>query len=309
MVRAAQTKREERRIALIAIVVGILLMMLKFAAYSITGSAAIFSDAMESIVNVVASMMALYSLMYAAQPADEVHPYGHGKIEFISAGVEGGMILFAGVAIAFRTIDILLFREFRLDELGLGLVLMTVAMIGNGGIGLVLIHTGRKNHSITLEADGRHLLADAITSIAALIALGLIRWTKWTWIDPVTALLIAVYIGYTGFTLLQRAYAGLMDSRDLGDESLIAGILEAHIGPEGKMPKICSYHKLRHRHSGRYHWVDFHVVVPPTLTVEQGHSIASAIEYEIEQALREGNATAHIEPCRDQECCEAASTI
>lgn len=293
----------ERRLALLAVAVGVGLLGLKFTAYAITGSAAIFSDALESIINVLASLVALYSLNYAARPADESHPYGHGKIEFISAGFEGGMITLAAAAIAFRTIDILLFHEIRIEAVGLGLVLMVIAMCVNGGVGLALVRTGRKLHSITLEADGRHLLTDAVTTVGVLLALGVVQLTGWVWADPIAALLIAVYIALTGLSLLRRSYEGLMDKQDLADDRLIAGILDAHVGPAGREPRICSYHKLRHRHSGRYHWVDFHLVVPPHISVDRGHAIASAIEYEIEQTIGEGNATAHIEPCREEGCC------
>lgn len=293
----------ERRLALLAVAVGVGLLGLKFTAYAITGSAAIFSDALESIINVLASLVALYSLNYAARPADESHPYGHGKIEFISAGFEGGMITLAAAAIAFRTIDILLFHEIRIEAVGLGLVLMVIAMCVNGGVGLALVRTGRKLHSITLEADGRHLLTDAVTTVGVLVALGVVQLTGWVWADPIAALLIAVYIALTGLSLLRRSYEGLMDKQDLADDRLIAGILDAHVGPAGREPRICSYHKLRHRHSGRYHWVDFHLVVPPHISVDRGHAIASAIEYEIEQTIGEGNATAHIEPCREEGCC------
>src|SRR5213075_30578 len=120
--------------------------------------------------------------------------------------------------------------------------------------------------------------------------------------DPIAALLIAVYISMLSIGLLRRSAAGLMDEQDLQDDSKIRQILDSHLGPLGKEPRICSYHKLRHRHSGRYHWVDFHIMVPGNLDIDRGHAIASAIEYEIERALGEGNATAHIEPCKDEPC-------
>src|SRR5687768_11198839 len=154
----------------LAVVVGVLLLVVKFLAYYRTGSAAIFSDAMESIVNVLASSFALYALFYAHRPADREHPYGHGKIEFMSAGVEGAMILVAAVVIAFRAAEALL-RRPRLEEIGLGLVLMALAMVVNGATGLFLIRSGRRHGSLVLEADGRHLMTDAVTSAAAIVAL------------------------------------------------------------------------------------------------------------------------------------------
>ena len=291
--------KPERFAATLSIAVGLVLMAIKFTAYFMTGSAAIFSDALESIVNVAASAVAFYSLFLAHTPADESHPYGHGKVEFLSAGFEGGMVLLASIAIAVKTIDTLLFHTIELQRLGPGLLLITLAMIVNGAVGAYLIFTGRRHNSLTLEADGHHLISDALTSVAALIAIALVKWLGWAYADPVVALIVAAYLAFVGTRLLRRAAAGLMDERDVEDDRVLRALLNAHIGPDGKTPRICSFHKLRHRHSGRYHWVDFHIMVPAGMTVEQGHAIGSALEYEIEQTLGEGNATAHVEPCPD----------
>ncbi|HEV8379042.1 MAG TPA: cation diffusion facilitator family transporter [Tepidisphaeraceae bacterium] len=293
--------RSEAGAALLSLGVGIALLTIKFIAYFLTGSAAIFSDALESIVNVAASSVALYALVVAHSPADEEHPYGHGKIEFLSAHFEGGMILLAAIAIAIKAIETL-FQPQPVQQLGVGIVLIAAAMAINGGVGLTLIRVGRRQGSITLEADGHHLLSDAVTSATALGALAVVKLLKWPMADPIAALLIAAYIGWMGISLLRRSSAGLMDRQDADDERLLRRILDSHIGPGGKEPRICSYHKLRHRHSGRYHWVDFHIMVPGNLDIDRGHAIASAIEYEIEQALGEGNATAHIEPCLEVPC-------
>jgi cation diffusion facilitator family transporter len=293
--------KSEAVAATLSLVVGIGLLTIKFIAYFLTGSAAIFSDALESIVNVAASAVAAYALVVAHSPADKEHPYGHGKIEFLSAHFEGGMILLAAIAIAIKAIE-MFFAPQQVQQLGLGIVLIAAAMVINGGVGLTLIRVGKRQGSLTLEADGHHLLSDAITSAMALAALAMVKIFKWPIADPIAALLIAAYIGWMGISLLRRSSAGLMDRQDMDDERLLRGILDGHIGPRGKEPRICSYHKLRHRHSGRYHWVDFHIMVPGSLNIDRGHAIASAIEYEIERALGEGNATAHIEPCADKVC-------
>ena len=219
------------------------------------------------------------------------------------------MILLAALVIGVRAVEALIYKP-PLTELMLGVVLMAVAMLVNGATGVYLVRAGRKHKSIALEADGKHLFSDAITSAAALLALAAVRFTGVRQLDPVAALLIAAYLAHMAWGLLRRSAAGLMDEQDVADQRLLQGILDAHIGPSGKEPRICSYHKLRHRHSGRYHWVDFHIMVPRRLNVEQGHAIASAIEYEIEQALGEGNATAHVEPCADPACvgCRAMPT-
>jgi cation diffusion facilitator family transporter len=293
----------EARAAAASLAVGLGLMGLKFVAYFLTGSAAIFSDALESIVNVLAATFALYSLAVAHAPADEEHPYGHGKIEFLSAAFEGGMILLASVVIAIQAISTV-FQRHAIQERNLdwGLGIIAVALVGNGAAGLYLVLLGRRRKSLLLEADGRHLLSDAITSVVVLVALALVRLSGWHWIDPAAALVVSLYVAWMGGRLVRQASAGLMDEQDPKDEILLRGILDAHASPDGRPPRICSYHKLRHRHSGRYHWVDFHLVVPKNWTIEQGHHVASAIEYEIELALKEGNATAHVEPCAETTC-------
>lgn len=287
-----------------SVVVSVVLLAVKFTGYYLTGSSAIFSDAMESIVNVVASGVALYALVLAHRPADEEHPYGHGKVEFMSAGFEGGMILLAAAVIVWQTLDrVLVHGDVELEQVGLGLWLTVAACAVNGGVGLFLLRVGRRRGSLTLEADGQHLMSDAVTSIMAIAALGVVAATGWAYADPIAALAMAGYIGWMGVRLLRRSVAGLMDEQDAADEVLMRGILDGHIGPGAKEPRICSYHKLRHRHTGRYHWVDFHLVVPAGMDIRRGHQIASAIEWEIEQALGEGNdATAHLEPCEGEGC-------
>jgi cation diffusion facilitator family transporter len=252
-------------------------------------------------VNVLASGFALYAIVLAHRPADVEHPYGHGKVEFMSAGFEGGMILLAAVLIAAQAVQKLI-TGAPIERVDHGLLLIAFAMLVNALVGVYLIRSGRKHGSIALEADGKHLFSDAISSVVVFAALGLYQLTHWRWLDPIGAMLVAVYISWLAIGLLRRSAAGLMDEQDIADDTLIRGILDSHLGPRGKEPLICSYHKLRHRHTGRYHWVDFHIMVPATMVVQQGHTIASAIEYEIELALGEGNATAHIEPCVEQKC-------
>ena len=299
--------RAEATAAGLSVGVSILLLAIKFIAYYLTGSAAIFSDALESIVNVVASIVAAWSLILAHQPADAQHPYGHGKVEFLSAGFEGGMILIAALVIVQRAIEEMI-RGPEVHKVSLGLWLIILAGAVNGLVGLYLIRAGKRAGSATLKADGKHLLSDAVTSVAVMAAL-LIMYVQpgWTWVDPIAALIVAIYISYLAIGLLSESAAGLMDRQDVHDEALLKRILDSHLAPDGKQPQICSYHKLRHRHSGRYHWVDFHIMVPSTWDIARSHEAASAIEYEIEQALGEGNATAHVEPCVADSCETCAS--
>jgi cation diffusion facilitator family transporter len=292
----------EARAAIGSLVVSVILVAVKFTAYWMTGSAAIFSDALENVVNIFAAAFAVYALGIAHRPADEDHPYGHGKIEFLSAGFEGGMILLAAMVIAYKTIASLIAGHVEVERLGWGLLLTAAATLVNGGFGLYLIRLGKSRNSVTLEADGHHLMSDAVTSIAALAALFIVVLFRFPYADPIAALLISIYIAVLGVSLMRRSFAGLMDRQDAADEKLLTALLDAHIGPDGEFPRICGYHKLRHRHSGRYHWVDFHISLPVHFNLEQGHNVASAIEHEVEQTLGEGNATAHVEPCLGSDC-------
>lgn len=295
--------RAEARAILISLIVGVTMLAVKTLAYLKTGSAAILSDALEGIVNIVAAAFAAFALSTAHTPADEEHPYGHGKIEFLSAAFEGGMIVLAALIILGEAlIDFWRIHHgvHTVQRIDYGLLLIAAAMVVHGVLGGYLVISGRRHDSITLEADGWHLLTDAGTSATVIVALLVVRWTQWTYADPLGALAVAGYIIYTGLLLIRRSAAGLMDEQDVRDTKLIGDILDAHIA--GKEPRICSYHKLRHRHSGRYHWVDFHIMVPAEWDVKTGHAVASAIEYEIENAIGTGNATAHVEPCVDDGC-------
>jgi cation diffusion facilitator family transporter len=294
-------RAHELRAAITSLIVGGALLAVKFTAYWLTGSAAIFSDALESIVNVLASALALYSVVLAHRPADPEHPYGHGKVEFMSAGFEGGMMLLAAIVIVFRAVEQLV-RGASVQRIDSGLVLIVLAMGINGTMGWYLVSTGKRSGSIVLEADGSHLLTDALTSAGVLGALVVVKVTGWARADPIAALGVAAYVAFSAMRLLRRSAAGLMDEQDREDDRLLRQILDSHLGPAGREPRICSYHKLRHRHSGRFHWVDFHVMVPASWNVDQGHRVASSIEYEIEVALVEANATAHVEPCVAATC-------
>jgi len=294
---AGQNLRVQKWVA----VISVLLLAVKFSAYYFTRSVAILTDALESIVNVAAGFIGLYSLSVAAKPKDKDHPYGHGKVEFIAAAVEGGMVLAAALVAVVKAIDELIHNvELHIARLHLGLIMLGIALAVNGLLGSGLKRIGRRQDSATLVADGQHLLSDAITSLAAALGILVVHFTGWKYADPIAAIAVAIYIATMGVALVRDAVAGLMDRQDVSDQILLRSILDAHV--DGREPRICSYHKLRHRHNGRYHWVDFHIMVPADWDVRRGHQVASTIEYEIEQALGVGNATAHVEPCPDPGC-------
>jgi cation diffusion facilitator family transporter len=300
--------RAEARAAVISMAAGVFLLLIKSAAYFITGSSAIFADALEGTVNVAAAMFATYALILAHRPADADHPYGHGKVEFFSAAVEGSMILIAAVGAAVMAVATLI-RGLPIHpaQLGVGVGMMAFALLVNALTGLHLVRVGQRASSLTLEADGRHLMSDAVTTAVALAGLMTVKLTGLPIADPLAAMAVSFYIGWIGIGLIRRSAAGLMDQQDAADAATLRRILDSHIGPAGAEPRICSYHKLRHRHTGRYHWVEFHIMVPGWWEVQRGHDVASTIEYEIENALGEGNATAHIEPCVAEECANCSS--
>lgn len=305
--------RVELAAAAVAVGVGILVLLTKFAAFAITGSSAIFTDAAESIVNVLASGFAMLALLYSRRPADAEHPYGHGKIEFLSALVEGGMICIAALVALARAAEAV-WRGPELHRLDWGIALVAIAGVVNGLVGSGLIAVGKRQGALPLEANGRHLLTDFVTSVILLAALFAVRFTGMVWLDPLAACLLALYLGWEGIHLARRAAANLLDRQDADDDQRLTGLLDAHVGPDGLEPRICSYHKLRHRHVGRDHWIDFHLVVPAGWSVECGHEVGTRIEMELQSAFGRDDpdhpgdafATAHIEPCHDEGCAHCA---
>lgn len=293
-----------------SLVLGLVLLGMKFLAYYLTGSAAVFSEGLESIVNVFAASLTVYAIMLAHAPADRRHPYGHGKAEFITAAFEGGMLLAAGFVMVFRSVELLL-HGATVQKLDVGLALVLFMAIASGTLGVTMIRRGKKSGSLAIEAVGQQFMSDAVTTVIVLVTLIAVKLTGRTVLDPVGGLLMAAYVCYVAASLMRRSFAGLMDEQDVADDKLIRRLIDAHVHVPGQpqADTICSYHKLRHRHSGRYHWVDFHLVVPGDWSIDQGHRVASRIEYEIEQALGEGNATAHVEPCNGITCpvCPAKS--
>jgi cation diffusion facilitator family transporter len=298
---AQRTFRAELWPVMLSLALGCLLLAVRFAAYYLTKSAAIFSDALEGVVNVLTSAFAVYSIRVAHRPADQDHPYGHGKIEFIAAGFEGGMILLAAVLIAVRASESLAIGQGPM-QLDAGIILTFATSTVCGAVGLFLRRRGRSTGSLTLEAEGVHLLCDAVTGGIVLLGLLIVLQTKAASADPIAALIVSVWIISQGVGLVRRSTAGLMDQQDAADALLLNGILERHCGQQGTEPKICSYHKLRHRHTGRHHWVEFHIQVPADWDVARGHRVATSIEMDIERELGDCSATAHVEPCVSPDC-------
>ena len=285
-----------RRAATSSLVVGAALLVIKFTAYALTGSAAILSDAAESIVNVVTAAFALYSIHVAIKPADECHPYGHGKIEFFSAALEGGAIIVAAIWIIYKSVSELLIGS-DVHKLDLGVLLVALAAVINTILGWYLIRTGKKEKSLVLEADGKHVMTDVVTSVGVVIGLTIVYFTEWLFLDSVIAIFVALNILWAGWKLLKHAGRGMMDAASTEDEKMIKDVL---LSPDFK--EVCAYHKLRHRKSGNFHFVDFHLIMPKHLTIERAHSIATAVESQIAVRLGDASVMAHVEPCKRSEC-------
>jgi len=281
-----------------SVIIGVLLMGVKFYAYWLTDSAAILSDALESIINVVASAFALGAVVLAARPPDLSHPYGHGKIEYFSVGFEGALIFLAALGIFIKAADQLWHpRTLASLEIGLGLLLLASSI--NLGLGLGLIHVGQKTHSITLVADGRHILTDVYTSGGVLIGLLLVWLTGKTWLDGVTAALVGANILYTGWKLVSHSFAGLMDAADVQLLEEIATVLKGH-----RKPSWIDIHQLRARRAGERLYVDFHLILPQDFNLEEAHREVKELEQIFKDHYRDlAEVNIHVDPCNgDMEC-------
>ena len=284
-----------RRVALHALVAGSVFMAVKFGIWWLTDSVAVLSDALESIINVVAAGFMLYSIHLSNRPADQNHPYGHGKVEFLAVGLEGCMILGAGLVITWQAVT-RLFTQPPLDHLPYGITALSILALLDLGLAIYVWRAGRRYNNQILLADGRHLLTDFVSTLGVIGGLSLVIATGHPWIDPVAALVMATLILWASWHLLWKSISGLMDRSDPADDAAIREVLDRAV----EANRIAGYHKVRHRHQGTFHWVDMHLQVDPELTVAQSHDLASAIEREIETALGEGNATAHVEPASGQ---------
>lgn len=299
---AAEPPDDQRvRLGWFVLFVGVAVFSAKLVAWRLTGSTAVLSDALESVVNVAAGVFLLISMKVASQEADHDHPYGHGKIEFFSAGFEGALIGVAAIWIAVEAI-VRLVVGGELQRLDTGLVLVTLASVANGGLGLYLVRVGRRLHSPALEADGRHLLTDVITSVGTVTALALVWITGWTWIDPVIALFVGVHILRTGWSLVRSAVRGLMDE---ADPAVLETLVEAL--NERREDAWIDSHGLRARRSGATQYVDLHVVVPRYYDADQLHRIDQVIERSLLNRIgRDGESIVHFDPCRERHCPECA---
>ena len=280
----------------LSMIVGFMMLLGKTYAYSITGSAAILSDAAESVIHVFAVSFAAFSLWLSLKPADESHPYGHEKVTFFSAGMEGMMIAIAAVFIIYVSIAKWM-SGLELQNLAEGTLFTVGAAVINAGLGGYLVWQGKRNRSLVLIANGKHVLTDSWTSFAVILGLLLVLWTGWLPFDPITAIVAAVNILWSGGKLVRQSVGGLMDEADRTYEPQLHKALLEETQKRG-----LKYHEVRYRVSGTTMWVEFHLLFPQNTTLEKAHTNATEIELALKAASPINlNVITHLEPQEEQE--------
>lgn len=295
--RGTDDRLHDRRMAMrLSLAVGVLMLVGKCFAYYLTGSAAILSDAAESVIHVAAVAFAAFSLNLSARPANQRYRYGYERIAFFSAGVEGALIAIAAVVIIAAAIQKWL-AGLELEQLGLGTLIVLGAALLNAALGIYLVVLGRRTRSIILEANGKHVLTDSWTSFGVVAGLGLVLLTGWTPFDPIVAIAVACNILWSGFDLVRRAVSGLMDYSGPG----IAGAIEPHV------EAICrdlgvDFHQVRFRDTGQRVLVDLHILVPGHMPVGEAHRLATTLEEQLPGRVPfDVEVATHIESVEDHE--------
>lgn len=282
-----------RRYAVVSLIAAAATIALKAGAYALTGSVGLLSDALESVVNLLAAGFALLALTVAARPADEDHEYGHNKVEYFSSGFEGGLILVAAGGIAYAATRRLLAPQL-LEQAGLGLAIAGIAALINLATALLLLRAGRRHRSVVLEADAQHLLTDVWTSVAVIAGVGVSSVTGWRMLDPLVALGVAVHVLRTGVGLVRGAALGLLDTALPEDtRSAIVAALDGYAAHGVR------YHALRTRQAGRRRFIALHVLVPGHWSVQQGHDLLERIEEDVRRAVPDSAVFTHLEPIED----------
>jgi cation diffusion facilitator family transporter len=288
-----QQQRTLIRYMLLSVLAAISTMALKAFAASVTGSVGLLSDALESGVNLVAAGVGLWALRLAARPPDPNHQFGHGKAEYLSAAVEGGMVFVAATVIIWTSVQRLI-DPTPLEQAGIGLAISTLASLINLAVGVALLRAGRRHRSITLIADGRHLLTDVVTSAGVLVGVALVAIFDWELLDPIVALLVGVNIFVTGYGLIRRSVSGILDAAlPAEDIAAIESVLDRY-----RRDGI-EFHALRTRESGRQRFVYIHVLVPDEWTVKRSHDVAESVKSDLAAVLSGVVTFAHVEPRDD----------
>lgn len=281
------------RFALLSVAAALLIFVLKLVAWQLTGSVTLLSDALESVANFAAALVAVATIAISARPADDEHAYGHSKVEYFAGGVEGALILLAAVGIGFSAVN-RFFDPRALTGFGPGLAVTILAATLNLLMARILFHAAKRHHSVALDADAKHLMTDVWTSAAAVAALILIRFTGLTWLDPAIGLVLTFHIVLTGIRLVHQSMLGLMDTCLPAEElTRIRSILDRHAA-EG-----IAWHALRTREAGIRRFMSVHVLVPGTWSVTRGHDLAETLETELRNAVPRLHVLTHLEPLED----------
>jgi len=285
--------RSLARFAWLSIAAALVTIGLKSVAYLLTGSVGLLSDALESVVNLVAAFITLGMVSLAARPPDEDHAWGYGKAEYFSSGAEGVLILLAAFAIGWTAVPRLLAPR-PLESIGLGFVISIAASIVNLVVARVLLAAGRRHQSIALEADAHHLLTDVWTSVGVLAAVVAVAITDWEILDPIIALVVAAQILWTGVKLVRRSALGLLDRALPADEqAALQAVLDRHAGTD------LQFHAVRTRQAGARRFVTLHVLVPGDWSVRRGHEACERLELEISASLPNASVLTHLEAIED----------
>ncbi len=282
------------RYAWLAIIAAVVTITMKYTAYLLTGSVGLLSDALESLVNLAAAVVALLVLKLISRPANDEYTFGYSKAEYFSSGFEGGMILLAAGAIIFTALPRLI-NPVPLEQLGLGLVISVAASLINLAVSIILIRASRRYNSITLEADARHLMTDVWTTAGVLIGIALVWLTGWIRLDPIIAILVAINILFTGYRLVIRSGRGLLDA-SLPPQELasVKSILDSY------QAQGVGYHALRSRQAAARKFLVVHLLVPGEWSIRKGHLLAEQVEKQVIETINNANIVTHIEPIEDQ---------
>lgn len=282
---------QQKQVMNLSLALAVVLLGGKTFAAAVTGSSAIYSDAVESVVHVFAVAFAAWALRLSHKPADNTHHFGHDKVSYLSSGFEGAMISTAAILIVYEAVKQFIYGV-HLSNLGIGLWVTSSAAVLNLALGLSLLKVGRKSGSALLRANGTHVITDVWSSVAVIIALILMKTTGWLWWDPICAIVAALNILRIGLKLIRESIGGLLDEADPVIEQQAKDVLDRETSGRG-----LAYHNFRHRHSGRAHWVEFHLVFPDEMSVESAHAEATAIEAAVAKIIApEGRVITHLEP-------------
>jgi cation diffusion facilitator family transporter len=288
--------QEQKKIILISLITGIILMLAKFTAYILTNSNFVLTDAAESIVNVIASSFAFFSIYLSSQPRDENHPYGHGKIEHFSVFIEGALIFVAGIVIIIKSVYGI-FHPNTIHDLLIGAIIIGITGAINGALGYYMIAKGKSLPSITIEADGHHLITDMVTSIGLVLGLLLIHFTKILMLDSVLSILVGGYIIFTGYKLVRRSVAGLMDETDVEVVTKVVQLLN-----DKRRDAWIDIHNFRAQKYGNELHIDCHLTLPYYFDLNQVHEEVSLVDKLINNDVTKTELFIHADPCL-YNCC------